>query len=102
MGGFRHPEQAKVVTNSVKTILSAITTATGHYNLKKKGAKTEPETKIKTKKSFGLFEFYSQLLGFDIQNLRHSERRKRQKRCKKTKSKTRIENRGAFIGANGR
>ena len=61
MGGFRHPEQAKVVTNSVKTILSAITTATGHYNLKKKGAKTEPETKIKTKKAL---DYLNSILNF--------------------------------------
>jgi hypothetical protein len=55
------PEQAKVVTNSLKTILSAITTAKGHYNLKKKGAKTEPETKIKTKKAL---DYLNSILNF--------------------------------------
>ena len=39
------PEDAKLVTSSVKTILSVITSFKGHYNLKKKGTKKETETK---------------------------------------------------------
>ena len=39
------PENAKLVTSSVKTILSAITTSMGYYNLKEKGTKTETDAK---------------------------------------------------------